>query len=270
MRTLIAALTCLMLFTTPVMAGDLEDGVAAYQAGDFRKAFRIFKPFAKQGDARAQTAVGFMYERGNGVSRDDKKAFHWYRKAAEQGHAQAQHKLGFMYERGNGVSLDNKKAFHWYRKAAEQGFAQAQLALAVMYAFGRGISMDQSEGYAWLMIARALGDDEPKRSIDAITRLYSNFFMSPDRLKKGRQLAKRYCAEEIVPSCSAVLDQHIKQVDEPPRVVKEESQPETSDEQSGSDRSVADRLRDLKDLYTEGLISEDEFNSKKQEILDAL
>ena len=34
MRTLLTALTCLMLFATPVVAGDFEDGVAAYKAGD--------------------------------------------------------------------------------------------------------------------------------------------------------------------------------------------------------------------------------------------
>ena len=38
--TLIATLTALMLFaTTPVAAGDYEDGMAAYKAGDYQKAF---------------------------------------------------------------------------------------------------------------------------------------------------------------------------------------------------------------------------------------
>ena len=39
MRTLIATLIALMLFaTTPVAAGDYEDGAAAYKAGDYQKA----------------------------------------------------------------------------------------------------------------------------------------------------------------------------------------------------------------------------------------
>tara|TARA_Y100000758_G_C15888995_1_gene363339 strand:- start:213 stop:374 length:162 start_codon:yes stop_codon:yes gene_type:complete len=53
MRTLIATLIALMLFaTTPVAAGDLKDGMAAYQAGDYRKTIRLFKPLAEQGDIR--------------------------------------------------------------------------------------------------------------------------------------------------------------------------------------------------------------------------
>ena len=42
MRLLISALTALMLFATPVVAGDYEDGLAAYNAGDFQKAFRLW------------------------------------------------------------------------------------------------------------------------------------------------------------------------------------------------------------------------------------
>ena len=53
MRSLIATLIALMLFaTTPVAAGDLKDGMAAYQAGDYRKTIRLFKPLAEQGDIR--------------------------------------------------------------------------------------------------------------------------------------------------------------------------------------------------------------------------
>jgi hypothetical protein len=48
MRTLLAALTCLMLFATPVVAGDLEHAVIPYNAGDFKKAFRPFKPHTRR------------------------------------------------------------------------------------------------------------------------------------------------------------------------------------------------------------------------------
>ena len=49
MRTLFAALTAIMLFATPEVAGDLEDGVAAFKAGDCQKAFRLLKPLAERG-----------------------------------------------------------------------------------------------------------------------------------------------------------------------------------------------------------------------------
>ncbi|MBH64573.1 MAG: hypothetical protein CL569_19435 [Alphaproteobacteria bacterium] len=87
MAILLTALTALMLFATPVVAGDWEDGLAAYQAGDYQKAIRLWKPLAEQGGVDAQSYLGLMYDFGEGVPKDDAKAVHWYRKAAEQGHA---------------------------------------------------------------------------------------------------------------------------------------------------------------------------------------
>ena len=68
MRTLIATLIALMLFaTTPVAAEGFEDGGAAYDAGEYQKAFRLWKPLAEQGDMLAQGMLGVMYSNGKGV-----------------------------------------------------------------------------------------------------------------------------------------------------------------------------------------------------------
>jgi hypothetical protein len=48
MRTLLATLTALMLFATAVVAGDFEDAATTYNAGDYQKAFRPWKPLAEQ------------------------------------------------------------------------------------------------------------------------------------------------------------------------------------------------------------------------------
>jgi len=53
MRTLLTAITALMLFITPVVAGDWEDAVAAHKAGDYQKAFRLHKSLAEQRDVWA-------------------------------------------------------------------------------------------------------------------------------------------------------------------------------------------------------------------------
>jgi len=68
MRALIATLTALMLFaTTPVAAGDLKDGAAAYKAGDHQKAFQLLEPLGEQGDAATQAMIGSFYTLGQGV-----------------------------------------------------------------------------------------------------------------------------------------------------------------------------------------------------------
>jgi len=77
MRTVIVALTALMLFVAPVVAGDFEDGLTAFKARDFQKAFQLWKPFAEQGDKRAQYLLGVMYSIGSGVPTDGAKAVYW-------------------------------------------------------------------------------------------------------------------------------------------------------------------------------------------------
>ena len=89
MRTLLTALTALMLFATPVVAGDWEDGWDAYEAEDYQKAFRLFKPLAEQGSSWALYQLGVMYAKGQGVKQSDVKAYAWWATTAEDGNSRA-------------------------------------------------------------------------------------------------------------------------------------------------------------------------------------
>ena len=76
---------------------------------------------------------------------------------AEQGNVKAQSNLGVMYESGQGVAQDYKEAAKWYGLAAEQGMAQAQFNLGVMYGNGRGFSKDYVMAHMYWNIAGASG-----------------------------------------------------------------------------------------------------------------
>ena len=76
-----------------------------------------FRAKAEQGDAQAQFNLGFCYDNGMGVVKDEAEAVKWYRKAAEQGDAKAQVHLGIWYDDGTGVVKDETKAAKGYRKA---------------------------------------------------------------------------------------------------------------------------------------------------------
>ena len=104
-----------------VALADFDDGVAAYEQGDYATAFKEFKPLAEQGDAHAQFKLGVMYRKGYGVPQDYKEALMWYRKAAEQGYAPAQRKLGVMYDIGDGVPQGYRLAHMWLNLAGSQG-----------------------------------------------------------------------------------------------------------------------------------------------------
>ncbi len=105
--------------TAPARAG-WDEGVAAYDRGDYATALREFRPLAEQGDAKAQHNFGSMYEKGLGVPQDRAEAEKSYRKAAEQGFARAQSNLGFMYSKGHGVPQDYAQALMWFNLAASR------------------------------------------------------------------------------------------------------------------------------------------------------
>ncbi len=64
--------------TAPAWAG-FDEGVAAYQRGDYATALREWRPLAEQGHAPAQFILGIMYEDGQGVPQDYAETLKLYR-----------------------------------------------------------------------------------------------------------------------------------------------------------------------------------------------
>jgi len=79
-----------------------------------------YEKAVKQGYKKAQTALGIMYTKGQGVTQDYVQAVNLFTQAAEQGDAKAQYQLGVLYSTGQGVIQDPEQASIWYQKAAEQ------------------------------------------------------------------------------------------------------------------------------------------------------
>jgi TPR repeat protein len=74
-------------------AGPWEDGMVAYNRGDYMPAFRMFRPLAEQGNPKAQSLLGVMYRKGEGVARNSVRAFIWFSRAAAHGDARAKVEL---------------------------------------------------------------------------------------------------------------------------------------------------------------------------------
>jgi hypothetical protein len=127
MKTLRYILPALVLLSTSSIAlgGDFQDGVDAANKGTYKAAYKVFLELAKQGDARAQYNLGFMYYEGLGVSKDSKEAFKWFRLAAYQGYADAQFYLGMMYLEGEVVPKDHVLAHMWFALSAARGVENA-------------------------------------------------------------------------------------------------------------------------------------------------
>ena len=57
-----------------VFGNDLKKAEEAFNRGDFKTTLAYLKPLAEKGDVRGQFYLGYMYERGHGVSRNEKEA----------------------------------------------------------------------------------------------------------------------------------------------------------------------------------------------------
>jgi TPR repeat protein len=75
-------------FLSTAYAG-LDEGLAAYDKGDFKAAAAEFESAAEQGNARAQSIHGAMYDNGQGVVQDHKAAEAWFSVAATNGDSDA-------------------------------------------------------------------------------------------------------------------------------------------------------------------------------------
>jgi eukaryotic-like serine/threonine-protein kinase len=122
---------------------------AAMTRQDYARAVELARPLAQGGDREAQFTLGWLYEKGLGVSRDDKQAALTYQQAAQQGQVTAQLRLGAMYETGRGVEHSDEQAFYWYRKAGEQGDTEAENDVGLMYLSGKGTKQSDFDAAVW-------------------------------------------------------------------------------------------------------------------------
>ena len=107
-RLVILATVCLL----PASAAfaDFKDGVEAYRNGDYQTAFEEWELLASSGHTKAQSNLGLLYLRGQGVEKDEAVALDWFEQAADQGLVTAQFNLGILYARIEGKLRSQEKS----------------------------------------------------------------------------------------------------------------------------------------------------------------
>jgi TPR repeat protein len=165
MRRLILGAAIAAGLAAPAFAG-LEDGLAAYDQGDYATAYRELAAAAAGGAPAAQYALARMYLSGEGVSRDSATGMKWLREAATAGVGPAQYQLGVSYELGIITPQDYGKAARWYRIAADHDVPLAQYRLGLLYLNGLGVAADLIAAHMWLNLAAArLPPGEPRNAV---------------------------------------------------------------------------------------------------------
>lgn len=135
----------LLVFSLQTFADQLEDGVTAYNQGDYETAFRLHVPLAEQGVAEAQADVGYLYEKGHGVPQNYAEAVRWYQPAALQDNRLAQFRLGLLYAKGHGVPQNFNEAIRLLNQATQSDDPQlaASAQQAIQYIQNSSHKMQQ-------------------------------------------------------------------------------------------------------------------------------
>ena len=126
-----------LLSIFPCWAADFQQGVKAYQDGDYEAAFNEWLPLADDGDPMGLYGLGILYHEGKGVSQDYDEALMLFEEAADFGNEFALNKLGVMHDNGQGVLTDYEIAWDYYMQAAEEGVTEAIFNLGVMLDTGK-------------------------------------------------------------------------------------------------------------------------------------
>ena len=158
-----------------------------------------YRKAAEQGNAEAQSRLGYMYGEGEGVAKDDAEAVKWNRKAAEQGDYSSQDAVGNSYFDGKGVPQDYVEAAKWYRLSAEQGYTGSMSQLGMLYSEGKGVPQDFVQAYLWFGLT-AVGKGSGYFYEVAISRrdeVASK--MTPPQIIEAKRLTEKWLATHAKP-----------------------------------------------------------------------
>ena len=141
-RKLLIVTACACLAWSPVQARTTQEiaavfdaGVAAYDAGDYEKAFKTWWDLQYE-DIAAMRNLAVMLRKGQGTAKNPKKAEEMFQRAAEAGLPTAQADLADMLLKGEAGPPDLESALPLLQAAAAANHPVAQFQLGQLYETG--------------------------------------------------------------------------------------------------------------------------------------
>lgn len=139
---------------------------AAYDAGDYDTAYKLFLDLADDNDIAAMRNVALMKRKGQGTDTDPEGARDYLERAANGGLPTAQYDLGQMLLDGEGGDADPKAAVSWLAMAAAAHHPMAAYRLGELFEEGKVVPQD-------LVKAEELYAEAAGRGVDAAAQRLS-------------------------------------------------------------------------------------------------
>lgn len=178
---------------------DYEAAIHAESRGDKAAAFESYSKAARGQHMNAQFEVGWRYERGDGVARDDNAAIEWYVKAASLGHSTASNNIGAMIANGRVGDRDRARALAWYIRATGLGAGVAMGNIAAYYRNGYLVGRDPAKEYFWEALAVRFGYEPAKERMQRVGATL------PEDKRRASDEAVRLYRVENLPALTADL-----------------------------------------------------------------
>lgn len=134
-----------------------DEGVKAFDAGDYAHAYAVFSDLAGHDDLAALRNIAFMERKGLGTPKDPQEALKHYETAARAGLSTAAADLGQMLLDGEAGPRDPDAALPWLTMAAHANHPMAQFLLGQMYESGEAVPQDYARAQLLYAAAAAHG-----------------------------------------------------------------------------------------------------------------
>jgi len=194
---MITLLFAIFLLAVPAGAAEsdpLDEAQAAYAAFDHARAVELLRGPARRGNAQAQRMLGWMYNNGQGVKRDEREAARWYCESVRKDPWDeapcpwfvllVREEPGVVWESLNPVGVERWRK---YLESAEQGDAEAQVILGLLYASALETDRDLVEAYIWLALAAEQRHPTAGQLLEQL-----ELEMTHEQIAQGRARAKAW------------------------------------------------------------------------------
>ncbi len=154
---------------------------------------------------RGKNMLGYLYEIGYCVPKNQQKAFDLIKEAADENDPIAQYNMGIYHLNGLAVKKDTTEALKYIEKSAIQGLHFAQYKLAFLYYYGGNtIKRDVSKGIEWLTLASDQGMPAAQYELSMIYYNGESGEITPD-YNKAKELCRK-AAEQGLPEAKLAME----------------------------------------------------------------
>ena len=116
-----------------------------FQSGDYAAAFEKYDALTKVGSVESFLQIGWMFEKGLGIKKDDRRALGNYNLAAHLGSVQGKHYAARIYLEHR----EYQSAMRLLREAASNGYGPSSYRLGRIFEKGMGVSPDLAQATTW-------------------------------------------------------------------------------------------------------------------------